>query len=91
MPCLITTLQGMNKPRYMKVGRIYEAFAEEKVEVWNVNDIEVDRTNLGLKGSPTKVKKSFTKGVKAAGEKFEVTPGEGASIIVENLKAKFII
>ena len=28
---------------------------------------------------------------KAAGEKFEVTPGEGASIIVENLKAKFII
>ena len=91
MPCLITTLQGMNKPRYMKVGRIYEAFAEDKVEVWNVNDIEVDRANLGLKGSPTKVKKSFTKGVKAAGEKFEVTPGEGASIIVENLKAKFII
>ena len=25
------------------------------------------------------------------GEKFEVTPGEGAAIIVENLKAKFII
>lgn len=91
MPCLITTLQGMNEPRYMRVGRIYEAFSENKIEVWNVNDIEVDRTNLGLKGSPTKVKKSFTKGVKAAGEKFEVTPGEGASIIVENLKAKFII
>jgi electron transfer flavoprotein beta subunit len=91
MPCLITTLQEMNKPRYMNVGRIYEAFNEDKVEIWNVNDIEVDRANLGLKGSPTKVKKSFTKGVKAAGEKFEVTPGEGASIIVENLKAKFII
>ena len=81
----------MNEPRYMKVGRIYEAFSEDKVEIWNVNDIQFDRSNLGLKGSPTKVKKSFTKGVKAAGEKFEVTPSEGASIIVENLKAKFII
>ena len=75
----------------MKVGRIYEAFAEDKVEVWSVNDIEVDRTNLGLKGSPTKVKKSFTKGVKSAGEKFEATPIESASIIAEKLKAKFII
>ncbi|MDU5412897.1 MAG: electron transfer flavoprotein subunit beta/FixA family protein, partial [Clostridium perfringens] len=64
MPCLITTLKDMNTPRYMKVGRIYDAFENDVVETWTVKDIEVDPSNLGLKGSPTSVFKSFTKSVK---------------------------
>ncbi|MDK2918404.1 MAG: electron transfer flavoprotein beta subunit [Candidatus Petromonas sp.] len=91
MPCLITTLSEMNKPRYMSVSGVLDAYREKEVIKWTLDDIEVNKEHIGLKGSPTKVKKSFTKGAKAAGKKFEVTPQEGAKIIVEKLKEKYII
>lgn len=90
-PCLVTTLQEMNESRYMRVSGVYDAFKEDRVEIWNVDKIEVDHSNLGLKGSPTKVKKSFTKGAKTAGKVFEVEPKEAAKMIVEKLKEKYII
>jgi len=90
-PCLITTLKEMNESRYMRISGIYDAFAEDKVEIWTVNDIEVNPENLGLKGSPTKVKKSFTKGAKTAGKVFEVDSKEAARIIMDKLKEKYII
>ena len=67
-----------------------EAYNKE-VEVWGFEHISVEEEKLGLKGSPTRVWKSFTKGAKAAGKVFEVEPAEAADIIVEKLKEKFII
>lgn len=90
-PCLITTLKELNEPRYMRVSGIYDAFRTAEVEIWNVGNITVDASNLGLKGSPTKVKKSFTKGAKSAGKVFQVDHKEAAQIIVEKLKEKFIL
>lgn len=90
-PCLITALKELNDSRYMNVQGIFEAFEGDKIEVWSVNDIEVDPDNLGLKGSPTKVKKSFTKGAKTAGKVFDVTPQEAAQIIVDKLQEKYLI
>lgn len=91
MPCLITTLTEMNEPRYMRVGGIVDAYTEKEVEKWTLEDIEVDTTKIGLKGSPTKVKKSFTKGAKAAGEKHEVSPKEAGKLIALKLKEKYVI
>ncbi|MCT4566166.1 MAG: electron transfer flavoprotein subunit beta/FixA family protein [Maledivibacter sp.] len=91
MPCLITTLSEMNEPRYMSVGGIFDAYREKEIVNWSLKDIEVDLTNIGLKGSPTKVKKSFTKGAKSAGEVFELEPKDAAKVIVDKLKEKFII
>lgn len=90
LPCLLTTLKDMNTPRYMSVGGVFEAY-RKTIPVWKLEDIEVDAANIGLKGSPTRVKQSFTKGVKAAGKVYEVDAREGARIIVENLREKFII
>lgn len=89
-PCLITTLSEMNQPRYMNVRGIYEA-AKAEVTHWSLQDIEVDTSNIGLKGSPTRVKKSFTKGAKTAGKLFEVDPVEAGKIVVEKMKEKYII
>lgn len=90
-PCLMTVLAEANKPRYMNVKNIVEAFNKE-VEIWGVDRLsDVVEETLGLKGSPTKVKKSFTKGIKAAGQLHVVDPQEAAKIIVEKLKEKFII
>ncbi|MDR0659684.1 MAG: electron transfer flavoprotein subunit beta/FixA family protein [Prevotellaceae bacterium] len=92
MPCLLTVLSSANKPRYMTVNGIMEAFDKE-VEQWSYETIadSVNEELLGLKGSPTRVAKSFTKGAKAMGQLYEVGPEEAVEIILEKLKEKFII
>ncbi len=90
MPCLLTTLKDMNTPRYMSVAGIYDAYKKE-IKVWGLADLVVDQANIGLKGSPTRVKKSFTKGTKSAGKVYEVDAKEGARIIVEALREKYVI
>ncbi|MDX9891310.1 MAG: electron transfer flavoprotein subunit beta/FixA family protein [Bacteroidales bacterium] len=89
-PCLITVLASANQPRYMSVNGIMTAYKKE-VEVWGFEQITVDETKLGLKGSPTRVHKSFSKGVKSAGQKYEVDPQMAVEIIMDKLKEKFII
>ena len=89
-PCVITVLSSANQPRYMRMRGIMEAYKRE-VEVWGCDRIDVDESKLGLKGSPTRVAKSFTKGVKGSGEKFEVSEAEAVEIIINKLKEKHII
>ena len=90
-PCLITTLSEMNDARYMSIRGIIDAHRDLEVETWTFENIEADPAKMGLKGSPTKVKKSFTKGVKSAGKVVEGTPKELATAIVDKLKEKFVI
>lgn len=89
-PCVLTALASGVKPRYMSVRGIVEAYNKE-IENWNFSNISVDEKKLGLNGSPTRVFKSFTKGVKAAGQVYEVEPNEAVDIIINKLKEKFII
>ena len=89
-PGLVTVLAEANQPRYMNVGAIVDVF-ERPIETWTFDDIEIDPAKIGLAGSPTKVNKSFTKGVKEPGVLHEVDPKEAADIILEKLKEKFII
>ncbi len=91
MPCLITTLAELNEPRYMSVAGVMDAYREKEVQTWTRADIVIDDAALGLKGSPTRVKKSFTKAVKAPGKKYDVDAAQAAQIILDNLKEKYII
>ena len=75
-PCVVTVLSSANRPRYMSVRGIVEAY-DKQVEVWGFDNISVEESKLGLNGSPTRVFKSFTKGAKSAGKVFE--PGAGRS------------
>jgi electron transfer flavoprotein beta subunit len=75
----------------MSVMGLIDAHRVLEVETWGFADIDVDVAHMGLKGSPTKVKKSFTKGAKSAGKVVEGTPKELAVAIVEKLQEKFII
>lgn len=91
MPCLITALSELNNPRYMTPGGIYDAYREKKVTVWTRPDLDVDDGNIGLKGSPTRVFKSFTKELKGKGTVVELDPAASANWIVERLHEKFIL
>ncbi len=89
-PCVVTVLSSGTKPRYMSVNGIVTAYKKE-VETWNFDNIDVEEEKLGLKGSPTKVAKSFAKAVKPAGQLFEGDVKESVEVIINKLKEKFII
>lgn len=90
MPCLLTAIDSLNEPRYMSMNNIFTTFSKE-VKVWSADDIDVDKALLGLKGSPTKVKKSMTKEPKGKGEVINVSAKEAAAFAASKLKEKHYI
>ena len=92
MPCLITALSELNEPRYMTPGGIFDACKAE-ITTWGRADLkDVDDSNIGLAGSPTKIARASDKVRKGAGEKFvPESPAEAVDIIVGKLKEKHVI
>ena len=91
MPCLITALSELNEPRYMTPGGIFDA-CDKEVTVWGRADLkDVDDSNLGLKGSPTKIAKASDKVPKGAGEKVNLDPAEAVAYLIGKFKEKHII
>ena len=92
-PCLITALSSLNKPRYMSVGGVVAAYDEKAKRILTYEDLSafVEKENIGLKGSPTRVKKSFTKSAKAKGTLHNVTDDEAAEIILSKLKSMHLL
>lgn len=91
MPCLITALSELGEPRYMTPGGIFDAFQKE-ITVWGRNDLkDVEDSNLGLKGSPTKIARSSDKVRKSEGEKISLSTGESVDYLMEKLQEKHII
>ena len=74
----------------MNVGNIF-ATNDNDIKVMSAEDIDVDKSELGLKGSPTSVFKSFTKSVKPAGTIYNEDAKTSAGIIIDKLKEKYII
>lgn len=91
-PCLLTILAEIHPARYMSVAGVIDAHAPDRIIQWSLADLEVDRSNIGLKGSPTKVKKTFTASSKSAGQLLDgLAPAQAADVIVKKLQEKFII
>ncbi|MGL4990620.1 MAG: electron transfer flavoprotein subunit beta [Sarcina sp.] len=87
---LLTAIKELNNPRYMNVKHIFGTVNKE-VTVWTADDIDVDKAELGLKGSPTKVKKSMTKEAKGKGELVNKSADEAVSYVLSKLKEKHYI
>lgn len=61
-PVVLTAIRELNEPRYPTIGGIIEYFGEEgdrKIKIFEFSDLIVDETQIGLKGSPTNVYKTF--------------------------------
>jgi len=94
MPCLVTALAELAEPRFMSVGGIVDAYNTKEVKIWSYEDVKdtLDAANMGLKGSPTKVIKSFTKEAKGAGTLLkDLTDDEAVAAIMTKLQEKHII
>lgn len=90
LPCLLTTLSGMNTPRYMNCNDIVDSFSKE-VKMMCFADLDIPVEKVGLKGSPTKVHRTFTKDVTAETQTYDIPAAEAAKLIATTLKEKQII
>ncbi|MBW6410493.1 electron transfer flavoprotein subunit beta/FixA family protein [Clostridium weizhouense] len=89
-PCLLTAIEELNEARYMHVANIFST-SDDQIKVMSADDIDVDKAELGLKGSPTKVKKSMTKEVKGAGEVVNKPAKEAVTYVLGKLQEKHYI
>ena len=89
-PCLLTAIEELNHPRYMNVGLIFDT-ANKEVKIMTAADLDVEANEIGLNGSPTKVKKSMTKETKGEGEIVKDSVPEAVSYVLSKLKEKHYI
>ena len=90
-PCAVTVTKPDYEPRFPTI-KSKMAANKAKIPVLNAADCGLDVERSGLKGSPTKVKKSFTPPRKEGGLKIkEETPEESAKKLYDLLKDKGII
>lgn len=59
LPLMVSVVKSINEPRYPTVKGTMKANRTE-IPVWTAADLDVDEQRLGLKGSPTQVRKIFT-------------------------------
>lgn len=55
LPCVVSVKTAANEPRFMDYSIKPWAYEEERVTVWTADDLEADRSRIGLTGSPTVV------------------------------------
>jgi len=74
------------------INGVYYLVFDKEVTVWGRADLkDVDDSNLGLKGSPTKIAKASDKVRKGAGEKVALDTDEAVSYLIGKFKEKHII
>lgn len=90
-PCVVTVTKPSFDPRFPSIKAKLAANRKE-IPVIGAADLDIDLTRAGLKGSPTKVKKTFTPSVKTSGIKIqEETPEAGAEKLYALLSENNII
>jgi electron transfer flavoprotein alpha subunit len=86
LPAVLTMTEEVNKPRKFTVEGMLKA-KRTQIEIWNKDRIGADSNLLGLKGSPTIVKKVFPPPGRKQGEIFDGTkdPRQAAEWLVKKL------
>lgn len=91
MPCLLTAIKELNAPRYPGIKGVFEAYREKTVEMMSAKDLEIDPEIIGLNGSPTNVKRTFTPAPKGKGTLLDGCSKETVKDLFGRLKDKNII
>ncbi|MBU8877600.1 electron transfer flavoprotein subunit beta/FixA family protein [Bacillus sp. FJAT-29790] len=87
-PCLLTVGKEINEIDYSAMPNMIKAARYEPI-IWSVSDLEnVDKVQLGLKGSPTIVGKMFTPPKPEGGKKLEGNSDEQVKELIELLSDK---
>ena len=93
-PCMITCIKELNQPRYLSVGGAFEAYSKPLVTMTyeTLKDHPlIDKSTIGLAGSPTNILTSFTPPQKGAGMMLEGDGKDTTDKLAGILAAKHII
>ena len=91
MPVLLTVVKSLNEPRTATVKGVIKA-NRKVITVWTVGDVEVNASTIGLKGSPTQVRRIFTPEQRVDGEMIQAgTAQEAAATLASRLVQMKII
>lgn len=90
LPCLLACSKDLNIPRYMNMNDLFGCF-KKTIQTLKLSDLFLKREDVGLTGSPTKVRKTFTKGPKKKGRKIELNPYESAEQIFIELQNRQLV
>ena len=93
-PCMITCIKELNTPRYMSVIGTEKCW-DMPLKIMDFAALEnhslIDKTTIGLKGSPTNIYKSFTPPVKGGGMMLEGSDKNTTDELGSMLTGKHII
>jgi electron transfer flavoprotein beta subunit len=88
LPCLFSVEKDINEVPYSSMPNMLKA-ARYQPHIWSVSDLEdVDRTQLGLKGSPTIVSSVWAPQKPQGGQLLDGTPNEQVRKLLDILLAK---
>lgn len=90
LPALMTCEKSLNEPRYATIKEMIKAKSKE-IQVYTAESINADPESIGLKGSPTQVKKVFVPEKKKGGEIIKGDPEEAAKTLVNKLRNSDIV
>lgn len=92
-PCLLTAISGYKEPRYITVAGVYDA-DKKVINRFGYEELKdyLEESCIGLKGSPTKVVKSYTKEQKSQGTVLKgLNNNEAVEAIMARLKEGHIL
>jgi len=84
LPCLLTVEKEINELSYAPLTNMIAA-ARYTATTWTTDNLNVDKSFLGLKGSPTVVGKIFAPPKQSAGEKIEGSATEVVNKVMDKL------
>lgn len=91
LPLLVTVVKAANEPRYSSVRGIVKANSTD-IPVLTAADLAVEEPRLGLKGSPTQVKRIFTPPSRSGGEMIQAaSTREAMNLLISKLSDAKII
>lgn len=91
LPALVTCLKDCNLPRIPTLRGCLDAFRTRTFHVWNASAIEARIEQVGLKGSPTQVRKTFTPEPRGKGTVLTGKPEACCLTLVNTLKEKGLV
>ncbi|RCK81751.1 MAG: Electron transfer flavoprotein, beta subunit [Candidatus Ozemobacter sibiricus] len=91
LPALVTCLKEANHPRIPTLKGCISAFREKPYRVWSAADLGVPLEQIGLKGSPTQVRRTFTPPPRGQGTVLTGDPAQTVRALMDTLREKGLV
>ncbi|MGQ9583674.1 MAG: electron transfer flavoprotein subunit beta/FixA family protein [Thermoplasmatota archaeon] len=92
LPALASLVRGHYRPRQAHLGRLLASFEPSApIRVWGPAEIGADEARIGLRGSPTQVRRTYTPKVEKKCERLTGDPAAVAAALVARLRERRLV